>query len=44
MQKVKVTFANGVVRSTRAKTVDAAVAKLKKYAGGTAVVSVAVKA
>jgi hypothetical protein len=43
MTKVKVTFANGVVRSTKAKTVEAAVAKLKKYASGVAVVDVAVR-
>jgi adenosyl cobinamide kinase/adenosyl cobinamide phosphate guanylyltransferase len=33
MVKVKVTFANGVVRSGKGKTAEAAVAKLKKYAG-----------
>lgn len=41
--KVKVTFANGVVRSAKAKSVEAAVAKLAKYAGGAAVTDVAVK-
>jgi hypothetical protein len=41
--KVKVTFANGAVRSTRAKTAEAAIAKLKKYADGSAIVAVSVK-
>jgi hypothetical protein len=44
MKKVKVTFANGAVRSAKAKTVEAALAKLKVYAKGTTIVSVAVKA
>jgi hypothetical protein len=33
MIKVKATFANGAIRSTKAKTVEAAKAKLAKYAG-----------
>lgn len=44
MQKVKVTFANGAVRSAKGKTVEAALAKLKVYAKGTSIVDVAVKA
>ncbi|MBO0705560.1 MAG: hypothetical protein J2P39_09590 [Candidatus Dormibacteraeota bacterium] len=44
MIKVKVTFATGAVRSGKGKTVEAAVAKLKKYAGSLgAVVAVDVK-
>jgi hypothetical protein len=43
MTKVKVTFANGVVRSAKARTAEAAIAKLKKYAGGAAIVDVAVR-
>ena len=43
MTKVKVTFANGVVRSAKAKTVEAAVAKVKKYADGAAITDVAVR-
>jgi hypothetical protein len=41
--KVKVTFANGAIRSAKAKTVEAAIAKLRKYADGSAIVNVAVK-
>lgn len=33
MVKVKVTFASGAIRSGKGKTAEAAVAKLKKYAG-----------
>lgn len=49
MMKVKVTFANGAIRSTKAKTdsdadVEAAIAKVTKYADGAAIVMVAVRA
>ena len=44
MIKVKVTFATGAIRSGKGKTVEAAVAKLAKYAGNLgAITDVAVK-
>jgi hypothetical protein len=43
MIKVKVTFASGAIRSGKGKTIEAAVAKLTKYADGAAIIDVAVR-
>jgi hypothetical protein len=41
--KVKLMSANGVVRWAKATTFEAAIAKVKKYAAGTAITNVAVR-